>query len=105
VHSPVLRVNYTVEAARLGRTTDYERLILEVWTNGTVSPEDAVSLAAALLREHLATFVQSAEDLGFEDGDGDETVVQDALLARAIDGLELETRTLNSLKNANILTL
>jgi DNA-directed RNA polymerase alpha subunit len=60
-HSPVRRVNYRVEAARLGQTTDYERLILEVWTNGTVSPEEAVSLAAMLLKDHLGIFIQSEE--------------------------------------------
>jgi len=67
MHSPVRRVNYKIEAARLGRATDYERLVLEVWTNGTVSPEDAVSMAAQLLQEHLNIFMvteKSAPSLG-----------------------------------------
>lgn len=105
VHSPVKRVNYRVEAARLGRTTDYERLILEIWTNGTVSPEEALSLSAALLREHLAIFVQAPEEMGAGAEAEGETSPLDALLARTVDDLDLETRTLNSLKNANILTL
>jgi DNA-directed RNA polymerase subunit alpha len=62
-HSPVRRVNYRVEAARLGQTTDYERLILEVWTNGTVSPEEAVSLAAMLLKDHLGIFISAEESV------------------------------------------
>ncbi len=61
VHSPVKRVNYRVETARVGRMTDYEKLNLDVWTNGTISPEEAVSLAATLLKEHLAIFI-AAED-------------------------------------------
>src|SRR5215207_6727964 len=64
-HSPVRRVNYRVEAARLGQTTDYERLILEVWTNGTISPEEAVSLAALLAKniDELDLSVRSANSL------------------------------------------
>ncbi|MGH9382334.1 MAG: DNA-directed RNA polymerase subunit alpha [Thermoanaerobaculia bacterium] len=105
VHSPVKRVNYRVEAARLGRTTDYERLILEIWTNGTVSPDEALSLSASLLREHLAIFVQAPEEIGAGVEAEGEASPMDELLARTVDELDLETRTLNSLKNANILTL
>jgi len=106
-HSPVRRVNYRVEAARLGQTTDYERLILEVWTNGTVSPEEAVSLAAMLLKDHLGIFIQSEESLRH---DGSELGLEelaglDALLAKNIDELDLSVRSANSLKNANIHTL
>jgi hypothetical protein len=57
VHSPVKKVNYTVEAARIGQTTDYDKLTLEVWTNGAVTPRDAVSLAAKLIRDHFTIFV------------------------------------------------
>lgn len=106
-HSPVRRVNYRVEAARLGQTTDYERLILEVWTNGTVSPEEAVSLAAMLLKDHLGIFIQTEESLrhdGSERG-GEELAGLDALLAKQIDELDLSVRSANSLKNANIHTL
>lgn len=106
-HSPVRRVNYRVEAARLGQTTDYERLILEVWTNGTVSPEESVSLAAMLLKDHLGIFIQSEESLRH---DGSELGLEelaglDALLAKNIDELDLSVRSANSLKNANIHTL
>src|SRR6266704_2207415 len=66
VHSPVRRVNYHVEAARIGQATDYDRLVLEVWTNGTVSPVDAVGLAATLLRDHLTIFVNAEHETAFE---------------------------------------
>src|SRR5260370_668123 len=105
-HSPVRRVNYRVEAARLGQTTDYERLILEVWTNGTVSPEQAVSLAATLLKDHLGIFIQSEDGLRTDGGEvSEELAGLDALLAKQIDELDLSVRSANSLKNANIHTL
>lgn len=105
VHSPVKRVNYRVESARLGRTTDYERLILEVWTNGTVSPQEALSLSSSLLREHLAIFVETEEGAGERaEGEGEISSL-DALLSRDIDDLDLSARAANSLKNADIHTL
>jgi DNA-directed RNA polymerase subunit alpha len=104
-HSPVRRVNYRVEAARVGQTTDYERLILEVWTNGTISPEQAVSLAATLLRDHLGIFIQSEEGAGEGAAAPEELAGLDALLAKQIDELDLSVRSANSLKNANIHTL
>src|SRR5215217_4558932 len=61
VHSPVKKVNYLVEAARLGQTTDYDKLTLDVWTNGAVSPRDAVSLASKLIRDHLNIFISLDE--------------------------------------------
>jgi DNA-directed RNA polymerase subunit alpha len=106
-HSPVKRTNYRVEAARLGRTTDYERLVLEVWTNGTVTPEEAISLAASLFKEHLTIFIES--DLGGGDDvagrDRDESSGLEGLLGRRIDELDLSVRSANCLKNANIHTL
>ena len=106
-HSPVRRVNYRVEAARLGQTTDYERLILEVWTNGTISPEEAVSLAAMLLKDHLGIFIQTEESLRHDGSElgREELAGLDALLAKNIDELDLSVRSANSLKNANIHTL
>ncbi len=106
-HSPVRRVNYRVEAARLGQTTDFERLVLEVWTNGTISPEEAVSLAAMLLKDHLGIFIQTEESLRQDGGElgREELAGLDALLAKNIDELDLSVRSANSLKNANIHTL
>jgi DNA-directed RNA polymerase subunit alpha len=106
-HSPVRRVNYKVEAARLGQTTDYERLVLEVWTNGTISPELAVSRAAMLLRDHLGIFISAEEAIrqsAEETGSGLDASME-ALLAKEIDQLDLSVRSVNSLKNANVHTL
>lgn len=107
VHSPVRRVNYRVEAARVGRSTDYERLLLEVWTDGTSTPEDSVSLAAMLLKDHLSIYINLEESMRAE------TIIEqpsalsgvDALLAKEIDELDLSVRSANCLKNANINTL
>ena len=61
VHSPVRKVNFTVEAARLGQMTDYDKLTLEVWTNGAVSPQDSIGYAAKLLKDHMAIFINFEE--------------------------------------------
>jgi DNA-directed RNA polymerase subunit alpha len=107
VHSPVRRVNYRVESARLGRATDYERLVLEVWTNGTNTPSEAVSLAATLLREHLTIFVENEVSMSQEIviEVSDEVSGLQAVLAKRIDDLDLSVRSANCLKNANIHTL
>src|SRR4026208_2611210 len=68
IHSPVKKVNYLVEAARLGQTTDYDKLTIDVWTNGSVTARDAVSLAAKLVRDHLNIFI-NLEDLGEQAAD------------------------------------
>jgi DNA-directed RNA polymerase subunit alpha len=106
-HSPVRRVNYRVEAARLGRTTDYERLIIEVWTNGTVTPVEAVSLGAVILKGHLGMFIEAEESLREErpDTKSQEMAALDELLAKPIDELDLSVRSANCLKNANIQNL
>ncbi len=107
VHSPVKRVNYQVEAARLGRTTDYERLIVEVWTDGTVTPEEAVSRAGTLLRDHLTIFINAEESLVADVAEEEEIDGGDVsvLLQKAIDELELSVRSANCLRNANINTV
>ena len=107
VHSPVKRVNYRVEAARLGRTTDYERLIVEVWTDGTVTPEEAMSRAGTLLRDHLTIFIDAEESLHVDAATEEEQEDGDlgALLKREIDDLDLSVRSANCLRNANINTL
>ena len=112
VHSPIKKVNYIVDAARVGQATDYEKLTLEVWTNGAISPREAVGLAAKLTREHLAIFVEVGEE---DDEDfGEETPAtipeQDReafgeKLGRSVDELALSVRSYNCLKNANIRTI
>lgn len=107
IHSPVKRVTYRVEAARVGRATDYERLVLEVWTNGTITPSEAISLASTLLNNHLNIFIDSEESVVEEVAI--ETVEElsgiDAVLAKTIDELDLSVRSANCLKNASIHTL
>ena len=107
VHSPVKRVKYRVEAARLGRTTDYERLIVEVWTDGTVTPEEGVSRAGELLRDHLTIFIDAEESLVVEAvaEEGVEAGDLGALLQKEIDDLNLSVRSANCLRNAHINTL
>jgi DNA-directed RNA polymerase subunit alpha len=107
IHSPVRRVNYHVEGARVGQMTDYDRLILEVWTNGAVSPQEAVSLAAELLGDHLRIF-SAFESKGetIEEAAAPEVDPRLAeMLAKPIEELDLSVRSANCLKNANIRTL
>jgi len=108
VHSPVKKVNYLVEAARLGQTTDYEKLTLDVWTNGAVTPRDAVSLASRLVRDHLNIFVNLEETLEHgEEGGAAAAGASSANehLDKSVEELELSVRSYNCLKNANIRTI
>jgi DNA-directed RNA polymerase subunit alpha len=109
VHSPIKKVNYFVENARVGQATDYEKLTLEVWTNGAVTPRDAVGLAAKLLRDHLSIFVnveddESSDEAPVEISDQDREMYMDKL-NKSVDELELSVRSYNCLKNANIKTI
>jgi DNA-directed RNA polymerase subunit alpha len=108
VHSPVKKVNYLVEAARLGQTTDYEKLTVDVWTNGAIAPRDAVSLSAKLLRDHLNIFV-SLEEAADQAEDGSLSAsgptAGNEHLDKSVEELELSVRSYNCLKNANIRTI
>jgi len=105
-HSPVRRVNYHVEAARVGQATDYDKLVLEVWTNGTITPRDAVGVAAVLIRDHLAIFVNvETDDAAVAAGAEMPQSELDALLDTNVEELELSVRSANCLKNAGIRTL
>ena len=106
VHSPVKKVNYVVEAARIGQTTDYDKLTLEVWTNGAVTPRDAVSLAAKLVRDHFTIFV-GLDEAGDQalDGGAEPARSMNEHLDKSVEELELSVRSYNCLKNANIKTL
>jgi DNA-directed RNA polymerase subunit alpha len=113
VHSPVKKVNYFVEQARVGQATDYEKLTLEVWTNGAVSPRDAVGLAAKLMKDHLQIFINLEEEDDDEIGEptapvevsDEERGVLYERLAKSVDEMELSVRSYNCLKNANIRTI
>jgi DNA-directed RNA polymerase subunit alpha len=108
VHSPIKKVNYLVEAARLGQTTDYDKLTVDVWTNGSVSPRDAVSLAAKLIRDHLNIFInleEGAEQTSEASADAPRTGAGNENLDKSVEELELSVRSYNCLKNANIRTI
>jgi DNA-directed RNA polymerase subunit alpha len=106
VHSPVKKVNYAVEDARLGQTTDYDRLTLEVWTNGAVAPVDAVALASKLIKDHLAIFInfEETEESGEKEIDKEREKLNENL-NRSVEELELSVRSYNCLKNAEIRTI
>jgi DNA-directed RNA polymerase subunit alpha len=106
VHSPVRKCNYTVEAARLGQITDYDKLTLEVWTNGAVKPADATGLAAKLLKDHMNIFINFEEEMETETGAADsKPEIRNENLNRSVEELELSVRSYNCLKNANIQTI
>ncbi|MDE3178821.1 MAG: DNA-directed RNA polymerase subunit alpha [Acidobacteriota bacterium] len=106
VHSPIRKVNYTVEAARLGQMTDYDKLTLDVWTNGSISPQDAVGFASKLLKDHMAIFINFEEPSESEAGASEKMASgRNENLDRSVDELELSVRSYNCLKNANITTI
>ena len=105
VHSPVRKCNYTVEAARLGQITDYDKLTLEVWTNGAVVPADAIGLAAKLVKDHMSIFINFEEEPETEGGDDRKPEIRNENLNRSVEELELSVRSYNCLKNANIQTI
>ena len=106
IYSPVTKVNYTVEPCRVGDRTDYDKLTLEVWTNGTISAKDAVSLGAKIMVDHLTVFTSLSDTVS-----ASSTVVEktsdrpDAKLSMTIDELDLSVRSFNCLKRANINTV
>ncbi len=107
IFSPVRRVNFHVENARVGRVTDYDKLTLEVWTDGSISPRDALSDAAGILREHLDIFIHPEElvEAPMEALQDDQAREVNKNLFRSVNELELSVRAANCLKNANIKTI
>lgn len=109
VFSPVNKVNFSVEKARVGRSTDYDRLIFEVWTNGALTPQAAISQAASILSEHTSFFIFEKEEETSEPEQAtatafEETVFNENLL-KSVEELELSVRAHNCLKNADIKTI
>ena len=110
IFSPVTRVNFLVENTRVGQRTDYEKLILDVWTDGRVTPDDALKTAAAVLRRHLDVFVDYAQEeiLEFDEDDNkgaNEREHLRKLLNMSVNEIELSVRAANCLNNANIATV
>ena len=106
IYTPVLKVNYTVDNTRVGQITDYDKLTIEVWTDGTISAKEAVSLAAKLLNEHLNLFIDLSEEAGTvemmaeKDDKGKEKILE-----MTIEELDLSVRSFNCLKRAGINTV
>ena len=106
IFTPATRVNYTVENARVGKRTDYDSLTLEVWTNGSISPEEAISLSAQILIEYLKLFTEIDDSFAeVEILVEKEEEKQDKVLEMSIEELELSVRASNGLKRANINTV
>ncbi len=106
VHSPIRKVNYSVEAARLGQTTDYDKLVLDVWTNGCILPQDAIAQAAKIVKDHMFIFINFEEKPEEEEpGEDTDKIRMGENLKRSVEELELSVRSYNCLKNADIKTI
>jgi len=106
LYSPIERINYEVESARVGQNNNFDKLILEVWTNGSITPEEAVALASRILIEHfeiLTNLNAIADETGLMISKSEDPSVK--ILETSIDDLDFSVRTYNCLKRANILTL
>jgi len=101
--SPIVKCNYQVTNARVGRRTDYDRLILEVWTDGSLTPDDAIAVAAKVLKEQFTVFINfDEEEEVYEEPEEEEDEILNDNLNRSVEELELSVRSANCLKNANI---
>ncbi|NWF76141.1 MAG: DNA-directed RNA polymerase subunit alpha [Nitrospirae bacterium] len=114
VFTPVKKVNFTVEKARVGRETDFDRLVMEIWTDGSITPEKTISKAASIIIEHLNLFVLNEEEIQEEVAStepisfvtpSNEDPVFNSNLLKSVEELELSVRSYNCLKNANIKTI
>ena len=114
VFTPIRKVNFTVEKARVGRATDYDRLVMEIWTDGSITPVKAVSQAASIMIEHMDLFIleedmEQEEAISVEEGSEVHSIIGDPIfnsnLLKSVDELELSVRSYNCLKNANIKTI
>ncbi|HEY0426843.1 MAG TPA: DNA-directed RNA polymerase subunit alpha [Pyrinomonadaceae bacterium] len=107
VHTPIKKVNYNVEKTRMGSNTEYDKLTIEVWTDGSVKPDDSIGLAAKLVKDHMSIFInfeEEEEDYKYEDI-ARPPLLRNDLLDRNVDELELSVRSYNCLKNADIRTI
>lgn len=108
IFSPIKKVNFVVENARVGHSTDYDRLIMEIWTDGSLRPEDAVSHGAEIMKNHLSIFITNEEEKEEEEEHHEVSIEKGKFnenLLRSVDELELSVRSYNCFKNANIKTI
>ena len=106
IFTPIVKVKYAIEPCRVGQRNDYDKLVLEIWTDGTISPEDALAEAAKIAEEHFRIFINFDDSAisGGDDGDEGDKHVRE-ILNTPVDELELSVRSSNCLKNANIRTI
>lgn len=107
VHTPIKKVNYTVEATRQGSNTEMDKLTIEVWTDGSVKPDDSIGLAAKLVKDHMTIFInfeEEEDEYKYEDI-ARPPLMRNDLLDRSVDEMELSVRSYNCLKNADIRTI
>jgi DNA-directed RNA polymerase subunit alpha len=106
IFTPVPKVKYSIEPCRVGQRNDYDKLILEIWTDGTIAPEDALAEAAKIAKDHFSIFVNfnDSEIAGNDDNDEDDARIKE-ILSTPVEELELSVRSSNCLKNANIRTI
>ncbi len=107
VHTPIKKVNYQVEPTRQGSNTEFDKLTIEVWSDGSARPDDAIGLAAKLIKDHMTIFInfeEEEEEITIEESK-QAPVVKSDILDKSVDELELSVRSYNCLKNANIQTI
>jgi len=106
IYSPVKKVKFTVEPVRVGQRSDYDKLVIEIWTDGTVRPDDALAEAAKIAKEYLSVFINFDENyLAFDDESNEDNERIRAILDTPVEELELSVRSSNCLKNADIKTI
>lgn len=107
IFSPIKKVNYVVSHARVGQITDYDKLVMEIWTDGSVEPADAMAYAAKILKQQLDIFInfEEVEEEEIDQVQEDETENLNEILSRSVEDLELSVRSANCLKNAGITTI
>ncbi len=103
--SPIRKVNFSVENARVGRVTEYDKLTIELWTDGSVSPQDALGISAKLLKDHLSLFISFDEEEDLVEQERDAPSVFNKNLLKSVYEMELSVRAANCLKNADIKTI
>ncbi len=106
VYTPIKRVKYEVQNTRVGHRTDFDKLVFEVWTDGTIKPDDAIAEAAKIAKDHLSIFINFDEDqIVSDEHDDEESRLLDSFLSTPVEELELSVRSSNCLKNADIRTI
>jgi DNA-directed RNA polymerase subunit alpha len=105
IFSPVKKVNIKVEDTRVGQRTDYDKLILEIWTDGSISPDNALAHAAKIIKEHMTIFINFEEEVEEEVEEVDENIEKmRSLLGKSIDEIEFSVRAYNTLKTQDVST-